>query len=166
MTPPKLWGSRLPSPSGGNRSCQHHDLGLLASRVGGDCISVVFSTQLVPLCYGCGRDECTGHACQTANTSLNRVFSCSNLFSGSPWPSRSTAAAWHDSQSLHDPGPFLPTSPTSSPSLHCRQPSSPVTMPCHPCHHWETLFILQNPDPAAPSSGKTSRSLWMERIYC
>lgn len=45
-----------------------------------------------------------GHAAKLLTRSLNRVsLSCSNLFSGSPWPSRSTAAAWHDSQSLHDP---------------------------------------------------------------
>ena len=30
-------------------------------------------------------------------------LSCSDLFSGSPWPSRSTAAVWHDSQNLRDP---------------------------------------------------------------
>ena len=57
-----------------------------------------------------------GHAARLLTCSLSRVsFSCSILFSGSPWPSRSTAAAWHDSQSLHDP--VLPSDPLPQLSL-------------------------------------------------
>ena len=60
-----------------------------------------------------------GHAARLLTRSLSRVFlSCSDLFRGSPWPSRSTAAAWHDSQSLHDPVlPAYLSDPLPQPSL-------------------------------------------------
>ena len=73
-----------------------------------------------------------GHAARLLTRSLSRVFlSCSDLFRGSPWPSRSTAAAWHDSQSLHNPvlPAYLSDLLPQSSLLLAFQPSSHSALP-------------------------------------